>query len=161
MHFESAAEMPKENSSYKDLLWHAKTSNCKDSLPTQSSLLSSLQSCCTRSIVGLRNCWPSMSTEWAAKSLKGQSHLWEQTVTAQQEQSSGSWVHLSTARTQQVTQAGAAPSWPAHPHSGQQKSNQTDRDSPNRKGFHSSDNLFIVSSSSALLVGFPLNTPNP
>lgn len=81
MHFESAAEiMSKRSSSYKDLFWHVKTSNSKDSLPTQSSLLSSLRSCCTRSIVGLRNCWPSRSTEWTVKCLKGKSHLWEHAV---------------------------------------------------------------------------------
>lgn len=90
--------MSKGNSSYKDLFWHAKTGNSKDSLPAQSSLLSSLQSCCTTSIVGPRNCWPWMSTEWTVKRLKGKSHLWEQTGSHRhsQEQRSLSRVPSST-----------------------------------------------------------------
>lgn len=125
MHFESAAEMSKGNSSYKDLFWHVKTSNSKDSLPAQSSLLSSPQSCCTKSIMGLRNCWPWMSTEWAAKCLKGKSHLWEQAVSQRhsQEPRSESWVPSSNSA--QLGHSRWHCSSSSHgQHSGQQKHNQ-------------------------------------
>lgn len=164
MHFESTAEMSKGYSSYKDLHWHVKTSNSKDSIPTQSSLLSSLQSC-TQSIVGLRNCWPWMSTEWAAECLKGKSHLWEQAVSHSHSQNlsgSASWAPAPPQHSWGTAGDTGCSSSSSHgQHAGQQKYKNTksgsDRHPPDSKVLNSADNLFIVSScgrSPVLLAGF-------
>lgn len=134
MHFESAAEiMSKGNSSYKDLFWHAKTSNSKDPLPAQSSLLSSLQSCCTTSIVGLLTLDElrvnSETPEGKIPSVRTNRESQAQPGTKVSEQSPQ--LHLSTAghsRWQWLKQLHQPR--PAHWHPGQPKYNQTLADIP-------------------------------
>lgn len=164
MHFESAAEiMSKGNSSYKDLFWHAKTSNSKDPLPAQSSLLSSLKSCCTTSIEYRGTADPG----WAPSE---QWNAWRENPICENKQgvtgtarNKGLWAESPAppqhSRAQQVTVAEAAPSAMASTLAPGTTKTQSDsgRYSPISKVLHSPGTLFTVSScgrSPALLVGF-------